>query len=166
MNSKPMNDIMVIDEVPAIALGLQESFRSLNYGVSTTHVENIYTALSSKSYEGKKFDLIIIGDQPEKYEEDPLKTSLDDLLKTVAACKSRFGNSRIMIYSFNYDHAIIEKMEETGIDAYVHKFESIDEIRKAYSCLLFGQRYISGIFHTLYYEYCLRMGKLPPEKGT
>jgi DNA-binding NarL/FixJ family response regulator len=69
-----------------------------------------------------------------------------------------------MIYTRNYDHAIIEKMEESGIDAYIHKYEPIGEIRKAYSCLAAGEGYISSIFHTLYYEYCLRMDKLPPAK--
>jgi DNA-binding NarL/FixJ family response regulator len=46
-------------------------------------------------------------------------------------------------------------METVGIDAYVHKYESIDEIRKAYAELSKGETYISGIFHTMYYQYGL-----------
>jgi DNA-binding NarL/FixJ family response regulator len=156
MQSNPMNSILVIDEVPTIALGLQEVFRPLNKSVNVGSIENVFTALSSKSYEGKKFDLIILGETV----EDPTI----NFQQAIAELKSRFGNSRIMIYTRNYDHAIIEKMEESGIDAYIHKYEPIREIRKAYSCLAAGEGYISGIFHTLYYEYCLRIDKLPPAK--
>jgi hypothetical protein len=58
-----------------------------------------------------------------------------------------------MLYSNNYDPQIIEKMESGGIDAYVHRLESIDEIRKAYDHLNRGEPYISNIFHILYYDY-------------
>jgi DNA-binding NarL/FixJ family response regulator len=154
MQSNPMNNILVIDEVPTIALGLQEIFRPINYGIKVEQVENIFTALSSRSFEGKKFDLIIIGEQSGH--------STENLPRTITECKARFGNSMIMIYSSNYDHAIIEKMEESGINAYIHKYEPIGEIWKAYTCLLAGEGYISSIFHTLYYEYSLRLDKLPP----
>ena len=156
MQSNPMNNILVIDEVPTIALGLQEVFRPLNNSAVVEHVENIFTALSSKSYEGRKFDLLIIGDQAE--------SPLVNLPQLVAECKNRFGNSRIMIYSPLYDHGLIEKMTESGIDAFMHKYEPVEEIRKAYYSLAAGEGYISGIFHTLYYEYSLRLDKLPPRQ--
>lgn len=156
MESYPLNNILVIDEVPAIALGLQEIFRSVHHSISIEHIENIFTALSLGSYEGKSFDLIIIGEQTGH--------SSPNLPLSITELKGRFGNRRIMVYSPNYDHAIIEKMEESGIDAYIHKFESCAEIRKAYTCLEAGEGYISDIFHTLYYEYCLRLDKLPPRK--
>ncbi len=156
MQSNPMNNILVIDEVPTIALGLREIFRSINYGIKVEQEENIFIALSSRSYEEKKFDLIIIGEQTGH--------PTNNLPRTIAECKARFGNSKIMIYSSNYDHAIIEKMEESGIDAYMHKYEPVGEIWKAYTCLSAGERYISGIFHTLYYEYSLRLDKLPPSQ--
>jgi len=57
------------------------------------------------------------------------------------------------IFPKTYDAIIIEKMAATGIDAYVHKYESIEEIRKAYCRLAKGESYVSEIFHTLYYEY-------------
>jgi len=58
-----------------------------------------------------------------------------------------------MIYTSAYDPTIIEKMASTGIDAYVTQIRSIEEIRKTYTELSKGATYISGIFHTLYYEY-------------
>lgn len=60
-----------------------------------------------------------------------------------------------MIYSSSYDPQIIEKMPEAGIDAYVHKFEPIEEIRKAYQHLSRGEPFVSAIFHALYYDYGL-----------
>lgn len=156
MQSPPLNTILVIDEIPTIALGLQEVFRSLNKSVDVQSIENVFTVLSSRSYEGKRFDLIVIGDMS----EDPTL----NLPQAIAELKNRFGNSKIMIYTLNYNHANIEKMEESGIDAYIHKYEPIADICKAYSCLAAGEGYISGIFHTLYYEYCLRLDKLPPHK--
>src|SRR3981081_2450160 len=107
MESNPLNNILVIDVVPTIALGLQEVLRPLNNSATIAHVENIFAALSSKQYEGIKFELIIIGDQAE--------SPLENLPRVVAECKNRFGNSRIMIYTPNYDHALIERMTESGI---------------------------------------------------
>jgi DNA-binding NarL/FixJ family response regulator len=156
MQSYPLNNILVIDEVPTIALGLQEIFRPFNNSIRVQQIENIFTALSSRSYEGKSFDLIIIGEQADRPSEN--------LSRSVTELKSKFGHSRIMLYTPNYDHVLIEKMEETGIDAYMHKYEPIGEIRKAYSCLSAGEGYISTIFHTLYYEYTLRLDQLPPHK--
>jgi hypothetical protein len=40
-----------------------------------------------------------------------------------------------------------------GIDAYVHKYEPIEEILKAYLQLARGETIISSMFHTLYYQY-------------
>jgi hypothetical protein len=44
-------------------------------------------------------------------------------------------------------------MADTGIDAYVHKYEPIDEIVRGYKQLSGGETFVSSIFHTLYYEY-------------
>ncbi|HEX9511120.1 MAG TPA: hypothetical protein VF939_11610 [Puia sp.] len=156
MQSNPLNNILVIDEVPTIALGLQEIFRSLHNSIRLEQIENIFTALSSRSYEGKNFDLIVIGEQTDRPSEN--------LSRSVTELKSRFGHSRVMLYTPNYDHVLIEKMEEVGIDAYMHKYEPIREIGKAYSCLSAGEGYISSIFHTLYYEYSLRLDQIPPPK--
>lgn len=147
MPSPLINNILVLDEMPAIALGLQGIFRAFHESIHIEHVENIFTALSSKSYEGKKFELAVIGEQ--------LGSPSDDLLRRIAELQHRFGPMKIMVYSPNYDHTLLEKIETAGIDAYVHKYESIEEIRKAFTCLLAGETYISPIYQTLYYEYGL-----------
>lgn len=157
MQSAPLNNILVIDEVPAIAVGLQEIFRFFHNPIGLEYTDNLFTALSSKSYEGKKFDLLIIGEQTDRPSAN--------LPQSIAELKSRFGPCRIMLYTPNYDHALIEKMEEAGIDAYVHKYEPIEEIRQAWSHLLAGEGYISAIFHTLFYEYSLRLDKMYPPKN-
>jgi DNA-binding NarL/FixJ family response regulator len=82
-----------------------------------------------------------------------------NMQQAVSELKKRFGEPLIMIYSSAYDPLIIEQMGSTGIDAYVHKYESIDEIRKTYAELSKGEVYISGIFHTMYYEYGLGVRK-------
>ncbi|HWK04721.1 MAG TPA: hypothetical protein VNS58_13870 [Puia sp.] len=156
MQSDPLNNILVIDEVPTIALGLQETLRPLHHPIKLKYTDNLFTALSSPSYEGKKFDLLIIGEQTGH--------PIADWPQSAAELKSRFGPARIMLYTPNYDPILIEKMNETGIDAYVHKYEPVEEIRKAWSRLSAGESYISAIFHTLYYEYNLRLDKMsPPE---
>jgi DNA-binding NarL/FixJ family response regulator len=76
--------------------------------------------------------------------------------QAVTELRNRFGQPRIMIYSSSYDPQIIEKMREAGVDAYVHKFEPIEEIRKAYQHLSNGDSFISDIFHTPYYGYGLK----------
>lgn len=151
MPSPLINNILVLDEMPTIALGLQGIFCSFNETVHIEHIENIFTALSSKSLEEKNFDLAVIGEQ--------LGSPSDDLLRTIAELQHRFGPMKIMVYSPNYDHSLLEKMETSGIDAYVHKYEAVAEIRKAFSCLLAGEPYISPIYRTLYYEYGLMMRK-------
>ena len=151
MQTSPLDYILVIDEMPPVSLGLQVVFRTINPSVRIEHTDSIFTALSSKSYQDKVFDLIIIGSQPGSIPES--------LRQSVEGIKERFGKARIMLYTATYDHYIIEKMEELGIDAYIHKYEDIDEIRYAYTRLSAGERYISGIFHTLYFEYCLDVEK-------
>jgi DNA-binding NarL/FixJ family response regulator len=156
MQSDPLNDILVVDDMPAIAAGLKEIFRSPDHPIRLEYTDNIFTALSSSSYEGKKFDLIVIGEQKD--------APLENLPQFIAECKLRFRNSRIMLFTPNYDHALLEKMEEAGIDAYLHKYEPVDEIRRAFARLSAGEGYISDIFHTLYYEYNLRPDPIPPPK--
>jgi DNA-binding NarL/FixJ family response regulator len=145
MEQCPLNNVLVIDEVPLIATGLQEVFRSLQPSIKVEFFENIYAALGRPNPEGRGFDLIVLGSWP----EDPLS----HLYPSIAGLKEKFGASRVMIYSSAYDPVIIEKMEAAGIDAYVHKFESIEEIRKAYCLLAKGESYVSGIYHALYYAY-------------
>jgi DNA-binding NarL/FixJ family response regulator len=157
MQSNPMNSILVIDEIPVIAIGLQEIFRPLHPPILLEHTDNFFTVLSSRSYQGKKFDCLIIGEQTDR--------PFPDLPQSIAEWKGRFGPGRVMLYTPNYAPALIEKMEETGIDAYVHKYEPLAEILEAWSHLSEGKSYISAIFHTLYYEYGLRPDQIPLSKG-
>jgi DNA-binding NarL/FixJ family response regulator len=74
--------------------------------------------------------------------------------------KERFPKARTLVWSASYDPDVIEKMGEWGVDAYVHKQEAPEEIRKAYLALSAGGSYISEIFRTLYSEY--GMGRKNP----
>ena len=141
----PLDRILVIDDLPLIPLAFQEVFRSVNPSALVEYSENIFTALSAKIYANTTFDLVVTGSFQDRYSAN--------LQQAVSELKKHFGEPLVMIYSSAYDPLIIEKMNETGIDAYVHKYESIDEIRKAYQHLSTGESYVSGIFHTLYYDY-------------
>jgi len=147
----PLDKILVIDDLPLIPLAFQELFRAINPSAVVEYSENIFSALSAGNYARASFDLVIAGSLPDNFS--------GQLQQSVADLKMKFGNPRIMVYSSAYDPIIIEKMAETGIDAYVHKFESIEEIRKAYTHLAGGGSYVSEIFHTLYYEYGQGAGK-------
>ncbi|MBN9380884.1 MAG: response regulator transcription factor [Chitinophagaceae bacterium] len=156
MQQHLLNNILVIDEIPAIALGLQEIFRSVHPSVIVEHVENAFTALSAPRFEKKTFDLIILGSDP----KDPTP----NLYPALAELKGRFGNSRVMIYTTLYDYALIERMEMLDIDACVHKFESIEEVRKVYLHLSAGERCISDLLYTLFFEYQLNKLTTPHQK--
>jgi DNA-binding NarL/FixJ family response regulator len=143
----PPDRILVIDDLPLIPLAFQEVFRFINPAATVDYSENIFTALSAKAYANMSFDLVITDSLQDNFSKN--------MHQAVSELKKRFGQPLIMIYSGSYDPLIIEQMEIVGIDAYVHKYESIDEIRKAYAELSKGERYISGIFHTMYYQYGL-----------
>ena len=91
------------------------------------------------------FDLVILGSVFQRWSTD--------LEQTITELKARFGRPLVMLYSGAYDPLIIEKMPVAGIDAYVHRLESIEEIRNGYRELSAGQTFISGIFRTLYDDY-------------
>jgi DNA-binding NarL/FixJ family response regulator len=144
-HAQRMDRILVIDDLPLIPLAFQEVFRSVNPSVIITYCANVYTALSAKTYAHTQFDLVILGSIQERWSAS-LEQGITDL-------KKHFGRPAIMLYSSAYDPVIIEKMPALGIDAYVQRFEPIDEIREAYRQLSAGTRFISGIFRTLYYDY-------------
>jgi DNA-binding NarL/FixJ family response regulator len=150
-NTPPLDRILVIDDLPLIPLAFQEVFRSINASAVVKYSENVFSALSAKILADTTFDLVITGSF-----QDRFSTSLQ---QAVTELRNRFGQPRIMIYSSAYDPQIIEKMSEAGIDAYVHKFEPIEEIRKAYQHLSRGESFISAIFHALYYDYGLGIRK-------
>ncbi len=147
----PLDRILVIDDLPLIPLAFQEVFRSVNPSAQVEYSENIFTALSAKTYANTIFDLVITGTFQDKYSTN--------LQQAVSELKKRFGQPLVMIYSNTYDPLIIEKMPVAGIDAYVHKYEAIGEILKAYQHLSNGEPYVSSMFHTLYYDYGLGVRK-------
>jgi DNA-binding NarL/FixJ family response regulator len=144
-HARPLDRILVIDDLPLIPLAFQDVFRSVNPAALVEYSENIFTALSAKAHANTSFDLVITGSLQENYS--------NSLEQAVTELKKRFDQPLVMIYSGNYDPQIIEKMTHAGIDAYVHKYEPIEEIRKAYLQLSRGESVVSDIFHTLYYDY-------------
>jgi DNA-binding NarL/FixJ family response regulator len=153
LNHKPgfPDRILVIDDLPIIPLAFREIFRSINSSVIVEYSENIFSALSSLTFTNTRFDLVIAGSLQDDFP--------GNLQQTVTDLKKKFGEPKIMVYSSAYDPSIIGHMAETGIDAYVHRFESIEEIRKTYCQLAKEGSYVSEIFHTLYYEYGEGLGK-------
>jgi DNA-binding NarL/FixJ family response regulator len=149
-NIIPVNPdkILVIDEMPIVSLALQEIFRTVNTAAVVGYTDNIYRALSSKNYEAAGFDLIIVGSQQDVFPEN--------LFELIQELKERFPKARTMLFAATYDPSVIEKMGAAGIDAYVHKFEPLEEIRKTYTRLSAGEPYISEIFRTLYSDYKLK----------
>ncbi|MBS1605723.1 MAG: hypothetical protein JST42_23890, partial [Bacteroidetes bacterium] len=103
--------------------------------------ENIYTALSARAWDNTGFDLVIIGTLEENYATS-LPLAVSDL-------RNRFGQPLIMIYSGVYDPLIVQNMTAAGIDAYVHKYEPVHEIRRVYEQLSKGEPCVSSIFLTL-----------------
>jgi DNA-binding NarL/FixJ family response regulator len=139
--SRSLDRILVIDDLPLIPLAFQEVFRKINPSVQVSYSENIYTTLSAKALDNTVFDLVIIGSLQESYTTN-LQLAVSDL-------RQRFGQPLIMIYTSVYDPVIAQKMTETGIDAYVHKYEPVHEIRRVYEQLSKGETPISAIFLTL-----------------
>ncbi|HEV9036042.1 MAG TPA: hypothetical protein VGQ51_05460 [Puia sp.] len=140
-----MDRILVIDDLPLIAIAFKEVFRSVNPSALVGYCGNIYTALSAKTYASATYDLVILGSEQEHW-----STSLEQGMWEL---KDRFGVPRIMLYSAVYDAEIVGRMQAAGIDAYVHRHESVEEIREAYRQLSAGTPFISGIFRALYYDY-------------
>jgi DNA-binding NarL/FixJ family response regulator len=149
MQTLPPAGVLVIDEIPLIAVGLQAVLRTMYPLIQVEHLDSVFTALSSKAFEGRLFEVVILGSGEE--------SSSADLLSAVSALKERFPASRIMVYTDQYDPAVIAKIQERTPDACVHKFEPAEEIRRAYFQLIAGGTYLSPIFDTLYHSYRLNL---------
>lgn len=157
MNASHPENVLVIDEIPLLSVGLQQIFRSINPSVCVEYTSSVFTALSSGAYKEKDFDLIVLGSG-----ENSLSS---DLALPVSELKKRFTGARIMIYTDRYDARLISKMSEWGVNACVHKYEPFGEIVNACLRLSAGEIYVSGIFHTLYHTY--HLGQEPsPDAGT
>src|SRR5882762_10361789 len=106
-------NILVIDEIPLISVGLQEVFRTIHSAIRVEYTDNVFRALSSREYENKSIHLVILGSDEEK--------SSDSLLFHATELKQRFAGSRIMVYTDQYDPELIAKTAEGIIDACIHK---------------------------------------------
>jgi DNA-binding NarL/FixJ family response regulator len=96
-NARPLDRILVIDDLPLIPLAFQEVFRSINPSARVEYSENIFTALSAKSYTNTVFDLVITGSFQEGY--------TTNLRQAVTELKNRFNQPKVIIYSSTYDAA-------------------------------------------------------------
>lgn len=130
--------ILVIDEIPLIAVGLQEVFRMIHPDVRLEYTESPFTALSSPAFGGKSWDLIVLG--------APEQSLPGSLLLPAAELKAKFAGCRIMIYTDTFDPALIAQLRSGAIDACVHKHEAADEIVKAWRHLSAGKTYLSPKF--------------------
>jgi hypothetical protein len=86
-----LDRILVIDDLPLIPLAFQEVFRQINPSTLVEYSENIFTALSAKSYANTQFDLVITGSFQDRYSTN--------LQQAVAELKKRFGAPLVMTRS-------------------------------------------------------------------
>jgi len=130
--------ILVIDEIPLIAVGLQEVFRTIHPNIRLEYTESPFTALSSPAYEGTPWYLIVLG--------APEHSAPGSLLLPAAELKEKFAGCRIMFYTDTFDPLLIEKVRSGVFDACVHKHEGADEIVRAWRNLSSGKAHISPKF--------------------
>lgn len=148
MQAPYVTNVLVIDEIPLIAVGMQQVFRTIHPNIIVEYSDNVFRALSAREYANRDFQLIILGSDHEE--------SSGSLLELATELKQRFPGSRIMIYTDRYDPALIAKTTQGVIHTcIVHKHEPVEEIVKAYTHLTAGETYVSSIFDTLYYTYRL-----------
>lgn len=147
MQAPYVTNVLVIDEIPLIAVGLQQVLRSIQPDIRVEYTDNIFRALSAREYAHRDFQLIILGTDQEQ--------TSGNILEHVSELKQRFFGSRIMIYTDKYDPELIAKTSQGIIHACIHKHEPVEEIVKAYTHLTAGETYVSAIFDTLYYTYRL-----------
>ncbi|HWB92254.1 MAG TPA: hypothetical protein VG605_10390 [Puia sp.] len=137
--------VLIVDEMPMIAAGFHEILKSLHPAVQVEHVGNVFTALSARDYENKRYDLIVLGSG-----EDP---SPGSLLLSSAELKQRFPGARILVYTDKYDPILMDKIGEGLIDACVHKYEDLPEVHNALLRLQHGESFLSPMLQTLYTLY-------------
>jgi DNA-binding NarL/FixJ family response regulator len=137
--------ILVIDETPLIAAGVQEVLRSVQPEIQVAFACNIFTVLSSKLYVGKTFGLIVLGTVEGH--------SPGNTLRDIEGLKAQFPGARIMLYTDQYEPGLIDKVVEGMYDAYVHKHESVDEVRNGLIRIFSGAAYLSPMLDTLYHSW-------------
>lgn len=139
--------VLLIDEMPLMAAGLQEVLRAVHPAIKVEYEDNLFRVLSSPAYENRSFDLIILGSGDDH--------SPGSLLLPAAELKKRFPETKIMIFTDRYDPALIDKIGQGTIAACVHKHEPTQEIHKAWAQLKAGGSYLSPMLYSLYADYRL-----------
>lgn len=143
-----LDDILFIDKIPLLAYAFQELVRRVNYTARVRYEESYFSVLSRHYEKGFDYELIVIGSD--------LDDSTVHLQVPIYELRNKFPMARIMVYSCVYDPVVIEMVENSTIDACLHTFEKVEEVRSAYEHLLRGEPFISPMLRTLYYEYKLK----------
>ena len=139
--------VLVLDDTPLIAHGLQEVLRSLHPSIVVEYAENVIHVLSAPDWQRRSFSVIVLGSAEDR--------SPGGLLLPAAELKAKFPNSRIVIFTDRYDPAVIAKTGQGTVDACLHKYEGAVEIRNAWLRLTAGEPYLSPLLQTLYNDYRL-----------
>jgi DNA-binding NarL/FixJ family response regulator len=150
--SPSLDNILFIDKIPLLAYAFQELVRGINRAVHVRYAESYFSVLSRPVTNEPGYGLIIIGSD--------LDDSTVHLQVPVYELRKKFPIARIMVYSGVYDPAVIQMVENSTIDACLHTFEPVEELRSAYQHLLRGETFISPMLRTLYYDYKLMDEKI------
>ena len=139
--------VLVLDDMPLIAHGLQEVLRTVHPAIVVEYAESVFHVLSAPAYSHRSFSVIVLGS-----DEDH---SPGGLLLPAAELKAKFPTSRIVIFTDRYDPAVIAKTGQGTIDACLHKLEGATQIRAAWIKLAAGEPYLSPLLQSLYDAYRL-----------
>ncbi len=139
--------VLLVDEMPLIAAGLQEILRPIYPSVQVEYAVSIFTVLSSAAYQDKSFDLVVLGSGEDH--------SPGSFLLAAAEIKQRFPECQIMIYTDRYEPVLIDKLGHGIIGACVHKHEATGELHRACARLIAGESYLSPMLDLLYTVYRL-----------
>jgi hypothetical protein len=149
-----MDNILFVDKIPLLAFAFQEIICGVSRSASVRYEESYFSVLSRPTDDESDYGLIIISSD--------VDDSSIHLQVPVGELRQKFPGARIMVYSVAYDSAIIEMAENGTIDACIHLFDPVQEVKSAYEALLRGEGYISAMLCTLYYDYKLQNEKILP----
>jgi hypothetical protein len=149
-----VDNILFIDKIPLMAFAFQELVRRVNTAAHVQYEESYFSVLSRPFEREFGRGLIVIGGD--------LDDSTVHLQVPIYELRSKFPVARMMVYSAVYDPAVIEMVENGTIDACLHTYEPVEEVRSAYEHLLRGESFISSMLRTLYYEYKLTKERILP----
>jgi hypothetical protein len=149
-----LDNILFIDRIPVLAYAFQEIIRGINSAAHVRYEESYFSLLSRPIENESSYGLIILSSD--------LDNSSVHLQVPINELRNKFPEARMMVYSVAYNPEVIQMVETSTIDACIHIFEPVEEIRFAYEHLLRGEGYISTMLRTLYFDYDLKKGKILP----